>query len=210
MYLFFDTETTGLPKDWKAPVTNLNNWPRMVQIAWLEYSAEGILLSENNFIIRPEGYTIPSNMVNIHGISTERAMNEGTDLNSVLINFSETIKKSNFLVAHNMKFDEKIAGAEFLRKGMVNLIPKKPRFCTMEAATDFCKIDGPYGYKWPKLSELHLKLFAESIEETHNALDDIKVTAKCFWEMKKSGLIPQKSGETIKIKNEPPQFFASL
>jgi len=30
MYLFFDTETTGLPRNWKAPVTDLDNWPRMV------------------------------------------------------------------------------------------------------------------------------------------------------------------------------------
>ena len=35
MYLFFDTETTGLPRNWKAPVTHLNNWPRMIQIAWI-------------------------------------------------------------------------------------------------------------------------------------------------------------------------------
>lgn len=189
MYLFFDTETTGLPKDWKAPVTNFNNWPRMVQLAWLEYDMDGKLLSENNYIVKPEGYSIPINMVNIHGISTERALKEGIELNTVLTKFSEMINKSKFLVAHNMKFDEKIAGAEFLRKGMVNLIPKKPRICTMETATDFCKIDGHYGYKWPKLSELHYKLFSESYDEAHNALADIKITAKCFWEMKKRGVI---------------------
>jgi len=37
MYLFFDTETTGLPKNWKAPIEDLNNWPRLVQLAWLEW-----------------------------------------------------------------------------------------------------------------------------------------------------------------------------
>jgi len=35
MYLFFDTETTGLPKKWKAPITDLDNWPRLVQLAYL-------------------------------------------------------------------------------------------------------------------------------------------------------------------------------
>ena len=34
MYLIFDTETTGLPKRWDAPITDVNNWPRCVQIAW--------------------------------------------------------------------------------------------------------------------------------------------------------------------------------
>ncbi|HET7116363.1 MAG TPA: hypothetical protein VFI29_07720 [Hanamia sp.] len=32
MYLFFDTETTGLPKNWKAPVADLNNWPRLSEL----------------------------------------------------------------------------------------------------------------------------------------------------------------------------------
>jgi len=26
MYLFFDTETTGFPRKWKIPITDLNNW----------------------------------------------------------------------------------------------------------------------------------------------------------------------------------------
>jgi DNA polymerase III subunit epsilon len=189
MYLFFDTETTGLPKNWKAPVTDLRNWPRMVQIAWLGYDLDGNQISENSYIIKPEGYTIPKDMTKIHGISNEKAINEGIELNTVLSEFSEIIKKSKFLVAHNMKFDEKIAGAEFLRKEMENIIQKKKRICTMEIATDYCKISGPYGYKWPKLSELHQKLFGEDYEEAHNALADVKITAKCFWEMKKRGII---------------------
>ena len=27
MYLIFDTETTGLPKNFKAPITDTDNWP---------------------------------------------------------------------------------------------------------------------------------------------------------------------------------------
>ena len=52
MYLFFDTETTGLPKNWKAPVTDVNNWPRMVQLAWETYDVQGNLLARNNHIIK--------------------------------------------------------------------------------------------------------------------------------------------------------------
>ncbi len=55
----------------------------------------------------------------------------------------------------------------------------------MERTTNFCAIDGPYGYKWPKLSELHFKLFNTGFEEAHNAAVDIKATAKCFWELKR-------------------------
>ena len=77
MYLFFDTETTGLPRDYNAPVHNVENWPRMVQIAWLIYDYDGQKLDSKDFIIKPEGYTIPKNVVDIHNISTVRAMKEG-------------------------------------------------------------------------------------------------------------------------------------
>ncbi len=189
MYLFFDTETTGLPKNWKAPISDLNNWPRLVQIAWLHYEKDGTKISESNFIIKPEGFTIPAEASNIHGISTERAMKEGVSLQKVLNDFQSLVAKVNYLVAHNMSFDEKIVGAEFLRQKMSNDIPNKNRICTMEKSTNYCRLNGAYGYKWPKLSELHYKLFGTGFEEAHNAAADINATAKCFWEMKKIGIL---------------------
>jgi DNA polymerase III epsilon subunit-like protein len=86
-----------------------------------------------------------------------------------------------------MSFDEKILGAEFLRMGMKNPIPSKQKICTMESTTNFCALHGPYGYKWPKLSELHRKLFRCDFEEAHNAAVDITATAKCFWELRRIG-----------------------
>ena len=50
MYLFFDTETTGLPKNWKVPATDLNNWPRMIQLAYLIYDRKGNKISSKDFI----------------------------------------------------------------------------------------------------------------------------------------------------------------
>ena len=88
-----------------------------------------------------------------------------------------------------MSFDEKIMGAEFLRNRMQDSIASKRKICTMQRSTNFCAIDGPYGYKWPKLSELHYKLFDEGFEEAHNAAIDINATAKCFWELKRRGEI---------------------
>lgn len=189
MYLFFDTETTGLPRNWKAPVSDLNNWPRLVQLAFLHYDINGIKISEGDLIIKPEGFSIPADASRIHGITTEKAIREGKSLTNVLQNFQSLINQAGVLVAHNMSFDEKIVGAEFLRIGMQNPIPSKRKICTMESTTSFCALDGPYGYKWPKLSELHYKLFGTSIEEAHNAAIDITATAKCFWELKRIGEI---------------------
>lgn len=189
MYLFFDTETTGLPRNWKAPVDDLNNWPRLVQIAWLQFDMDGNEIGGESFIIKPEGFIIPDDVSKIHGISNEKAIDEGKELHLILNVFYDLILRSSYLVAHNMSFDEKIVGAEFIRKNIPNRIPEKTRICTMDKATNYCKIEGPYGYRWPKLSELHYKLFGTGFDEAHNAAVDIKATAKCFWEMKNLGLI---------------------
>jgi DNA polymerase III subunit epsilon len=185
MYLFFDTETTGLPRNWKAPITDFSNWPRMVQLAFLLYDRNGKKISEGNYIIKPVGYSIPSEAANIHKITTEKATRDGIPLSTVLIQFNELLNKSSLLIAHNMSFDEKIVGAEFLRTRMTNAIASKNKICTMEKSTNFCAISGPYGFKWPKLSELHYKLFNSDFQEAHNAAVDITATAKCFWELKR-------------------------
>ena len=189
MYLFFDTETTGLPKNWKAPLSALDNWPRLVQIAWLQFDSEERKISERSFIIKPEGFTIPHEAAKVHGISTERAADEGVELEMVLEELADMIKVSNLIVAHNMNFDEKIIGAEFLRSEIDNALFETKRLCTMKASTDYCGLQGNYGYKWPKLSELHIKLFGEDFEEAHDAAVDIRTCAKCFWELKRRGII---------------------
>lgn len=190
MYLFFDTETTGLPRSHHVSVRNLENWPRVVQIAWLTYSISGRLLSENNYIIKPEGFIIPKEATKIHGITTKQALAEGYDLNNVLTQFARDVNKANLVVAHNIDFDEKIVAAEFLRKKIKHKLSKKPKICTMRSSTEFCEIPGYYGkYKWPNLQELHYTLFDRDFEEMHNALADVKACAKCFFELKKQEVI---------------------
>jgi DNA polymerase-3 subunit epsilon len=193
MYLFFDTETTGLPLSWNAPASNTSNWPRMVQLACLLTDPDGIIIEQRNFIIKPEGYTIPSEASNIHGITTERANREGLDLNASLSDFSSLLVRATHLVAHNMEFDEKIVGAEFHRKFGSDPLPSKAKFCTMKnpQVIEHCSIPPfRYGsYKWPKLSELHTKLFGVDFDEAHDASVDIKATAKCFFELRRIRII---------------------
>ena len=189
MYLFFDTETTGTPRNYKAPVTDLSNWPRLVQIAWILHDQNGATLAKECFIIKPNGFTIPADASRIHGITTENAQKNGADILTVLNSFSSHIEPSQYLIAHNINFDKNIVGAEFLRAKMKNLVPNKKLICTMLSAVNYCALNGPYGYKYPKLIELHHKLFNYSFDGAHGALADITATSKCFWEMRKRGLI---------------------
>ncbi len=189
MYLFFDTETTGLPRNWKAPVTDLANWPRLVQLAYVFFDAEWNEISNVNSIIKPAGFTIPAEAARIHGISTERAEKEGSDLKAVLGGFQDAVSRADYLIAHNISFDEKIVGAEFLRSQMPDTLPAKTRICTMQSSTNFCAIPGPYGYKWPKLAELYSRLFQTGFEGEHDAAADVKATIRCFRELKNLGVI---------------------
>ena len=88
MYLFFDTETTGLPKNWKAPVTDLDNWPRMIQIGLTLCNDEGERVDSAEFIIKPDNFIIPTEASNVHGITTEKAIEEGVELDDVLNKFN--------------------------------------------------------------------------------------------------------------------------
>lgn len=188
-YLFFDTETTGLPRSWQAPVTALDNWPRLVQLAWLACDAEGGVLASFSGIIKPEGFTIPVDASRVHGITTERALKEGRDLGAVLREFKAQLDLAQCLVAHNMSFDEKIMGAELLRNKLPDIPAAKPKICTMHSTTEYCAIPGPRGYKWPKLTELHHKLFGCDFDGAHDASADVAATAKCFWELRRRGII---------------------
>jgi len=192
MYLFFDTETTGLPKDWNAHVREVDNWPRIVQIAWSHYTEGGKKLAEHEYIIKPDGYEIPFEASKIHGITTSRAIHEGVDLNYVLDLFSLTMSNSKYLVAHNIDFDKKVIGAEYIRKDReiaYEAIKKIEKICTMKSSTKFCGIKSGHGYKWPTMMELHTKLFGSTFIGAHGALADMDAMVKCFFELKKKQII---------------------
>ena len=136
MYLIFDTETTGLPQNWKAPLTDFSNWPRCVQLAWQMHDKEGKLIDVKNYIVKPEDYDIPYNAEKIHGISTDLALKKGVALENVLDEFIKDVNKSDFIIGHNISFDNNIIGCELLRKGMDNLLSDFPCIDTKDASTN--------------------------------------------------------------------------
>lgn len=184
MYLFFDVETTGMPRKWNAHHTDTFNWPRMVQIAWLAYDENRNQTDAQSFIIKPEGYEIPYEAERIHKITTERAQEEGVDLKGVLKQFAEAVSSARYIIAHNMNFDSKVVGAEFHRKSIDHQLFSSELYCTMQEGTYYCKLPGKGGrFKWPTLMELHVKLFGERFSNAHDAMVDTQVCAKCFFKL---------------------------
>jgi len=185
LYLFFDTETTGIPRNWKAPASDLSNWPRLVQMAWVECEESGAITAHRQFIVRPDGFSIPPDATRVHGITTERAKLEGVALKEALEAFIAAAGGTSLAIAHNLAFDEKVLGAEFLRAGLKDPLPDLSRLCTMRAATDYCRLPGRYGYKWPTLEELYRHLFDETLEGSHDAATDALACSRCFFELRR-------------------------
>ena len=190
MYIIFDTETTGLPKRWKAPLTDSENWPRCIQIAWQVHADSGELLSHEDYLIQPDGYTVPYDAEQIHGISTALAEQQGRPLAEVLALFSTALEQADYVGGHNVTFDLNIMGAEFLRLGDHNPLEQAQVIdtCTEETA-QLCQLPGGRGgkFKLPTLTELYIHLFGAGFGEAHNATADVEATTRCFLELLRKG-----------------------
>lgn len=212
MYLIFDTETTGVPHNKTAPITDLENWPRLVQLAWQLHDPTGKLLTSKNYIIKPDGFNIPFKAEQVHGISTKRALAEGTDLQIVLDEFVRDLSATKILVGHNIEFDISIIGAEFIRKGIATeSFLALGKVDTGIASTEFCQLQGGIGgkLKMPRLIELYEKLFASPFPEAHDASYDVDATAKCFFELLKKRVVsPFDATDPESIIYEAPNLEA--
>lgn len=190
MELFFDTETTGVPKNYRAPVSDVDNYPRLVQLGYILFDGDQVLLEEE-VIILPDGFTIPEEASNVHGITTGKAIDKGVPIGSVLSVFGFWLQNCDLVVGHNVNFDMNVVGAEFWRMFEKNPFEGKRSVCTMLSSVDFCAIPGKFRgkFKYPKLHELYRRLFNEEMGAAHTALQDIQNTAKCYRELVRLGVI---------------------
>ena len=205
MFIVFDTETTGLPKNWNAPVSDSDNWPRCIQLAWQLHDDNGKLINNKSFLIKPVDYDIPYESEKVHGISTELAKQDGVDLSDVIDKFLFDLDKAKYLVGHNVKFDINIIAAELYRLGIVSKFSdlKVIDTCT-ETTANLCKIKGGRAgkFKYPTLIELYDFLFNDSFDQAHNASADVEATARSFLELIRSNILSNIDFENFeKINN---------
>lgn len=190
MFLIFDTETTGLPRNWNAPITDTDNWPRCIQIAWQLHDEMGQLIEHQDYLVKPDGFNIPYDAERIHGISTELAEEKGFPLQEVLEKFNLALAKAKYVVGQNVGFDVNIMGCEFHRMNVDSPMASMPVLdtCT-EVTAQMLQLPGGRGgkFKLPTLTELHQYLFNKPFAEAHNATADVEATTRCFLELIKRG-----------------------
>ena len=204
--LVFDTETTGLPKTKILNPDTLNEWPNVVQFSYIIYdvSCNEIVNWRDNIIKVPESIIISEDSVKIHGITNEISANAGIPIEDALNNFFHCLKDIELIVGHNISFDINMVKVELLRiiynkslnakqlkehKHNLNIITNFDIYCTLKESIQLCKIQafdkkGRSYFKYPKLIELHEKLFNVSPRNLHNSFNDILVTLRCFIKIK--------------------------
>ena len=159
-------------------------------------------MSKQDYIVRPDGFSIPGDAVAINGISTDEALEKGVPLLDVLHRFSEDLRQADILIGHNIEYDIDVMIGEFRRKSQRNALARLtslPVIDTMKSTVEFCTIpfpaDKPRHYdtgcdfKYPKLRELYMKLFGVEFENAHDAMADIEATRRCYVELRHQGLL---------------------
>ena len=184
--LIFDTETTGLPKDYKASIYNSDNWPYIVQLSYILFDCtQNKILINVDDIIKVEN--IPASSTKIHKITQEMSNTRGISIQEALNSFNTVAKQATRLIAHNIQFDKKLIIVESIRNKIASVfVNKLSLYCTMKSTINICKIekewpDGTKYFKYPTLSELHNYLFAIYPKGTHNAQNDILICLRCYY-----------------------------
>lgn len=184
--LIFDTETTGLPKDYKGSIYNSDNWPYIVQLSYILFDCtQNKILKNVDDIIKVAN--IPASSIEIHKITQDMSDRQGISITEALTRFNKIAKQATRLIAHNIQFDKKIIIVESIRNKMASIFVNKPSlYCTMKTTVNVCKIekkwpDGTKYFKYPTLSELHYHLFSTYPKGTHNAQNDILICLRCYY-----------------------------
>ena len=201
--LFFDTETTGIPDRSAKWDSDFMDYPHVVQMAWLH----GCKVETH--IIRPDGWEIPQETVDVHGITTEYALEHGEPFASVVDMFIQDCHDAGLICGHNIHFDTSIIKANILRElgreyydanDVENALYKGKRIDTMRPTMKWVDARMANGrLKFPNLSELYSRCFPGETFPAHDALEDVKAVAKCLPVILELGLVE------LKVKEYPDE-----
>jgi len=207
--LIFDTETTGLPKTKILNEQSLSLWPHVVQFSYIIYDIDlNKILKITDFVIRmPENINISDEVSNIHGITNFISQSSIYKINDALIEFINDYVNYDvdLIVGHNLSFDINMLKVELMREiiPIIDTLNKRlcsqfldtlndmkedsPNlFCTMKKSIQLCNLKyktkfGNEYLKFPKLNELHIKLFNSSPRNLHNSLNDVLICLRCYY-----------------------------
>lgn len=201
--IFYDTETTGLPI-WGEPSEG-DNQPHIVQLAAILVNPETRETREHiDVIIRPDGWIIPDDVAAIHGITTERAMDEGIPESVALDMLMSLWDPDALRVAHNQSFDERlvrIALKRFKDDDLAETWKTGKKACTGLLSKPICQLlpTNKYGFKMPKLTEAYKHFMGVDLENAHSAMADTRACMAVYWAIQDHTNPPQPTSVAMEI-----------
>jgi len=201
--LVFDTETTGLPQTKIMSPDTLHLWPHILQFSYIIYDTKiNSIVESVDSIIKLNNIKISDESTKIHGITNEISNEKGEELELILNEFFYYLKNVDLLVGHNISFDINMVRVELLRliysdknekmiehKYNLHFITNYKKICcTLKNSIELCNLEakdkkGNKYLKYPKLLELHQKLFDSIPNNLHNSFNDILITLRCYMKL---------------------------
>lgn len=192
--IVFDTETSGLPSVKEATPYTINYWPYVLQFSYIVYdiNSHKLVKTFDSLVKIKEDVVISKKSFEIHGITKEQCLKEGKPINNIIHEFMIDLNECQTIIGHNIDFDKNMLIIEMIRNNLfelfVPILNKKSQFCTMKKTVNLCNIEleGNHGIykKYPKLNELHEKLFYFTPKFLHNSFHDILITLRCYVKIK--------------------------
>ncbi len=189
---FYDFETTGFPL-WKKPSSDPGQ-PHIVQCAAVMVDAFARkVVNSFDLTVKPQGWEIPDEAAEVHGITTDLALEIGIPEYQILANLFAFHRIAALRIGHNQPFDARImrialkrfdcsdddaeswkAGESYCTQSKSTPIVKCPPSEKMKAA-------GRHGHKTASLSEAYQHFFGKPFEGAHTAMADVLATMAVYW-----------------------------
>lgn len=193
--IFYDAETTGLPI-WEEP-SDSPEQPHIVQLAALLVDLDTYRIVQSmNVIVRPNGWDIPAEVSDIHGITTAYATVVGVPEGVALRAFMG-LWDGRLRVGHNQSFDARIiriATKRYLFEPEIDAWKTGEAECTGLLARPIMKIPSKRGagYKMPKLSEAYEHFVGEPMPEgtAHTAIGDTEACLAVYRAIRETAAAP--------------------
>jgi DNA polymerase-3 subunit epsilon len=202
-FLVIDTETSGFPKKWDVPYDAKNNWPHVLQIAWLIFDVDGKLIKKENHYLKPAAFKITKASFKVHQLSLNFLKHRGKERSLVFKKLIADLEKYKpLMVAHFVELDYHMIGAEMYRLNLDYPLQNVPLFCTLKASAPYVRNPN---FEYLKLNRFYKTLFNKSPEKLHDALADALLTAEIFFHLLNNKEIDNQiiqNQKNIKIKEK--------
>lgn len=188
MYIVCDTEGTGL-FDYKLPA---DGQPRLAELSLVFANADLEVEREYTALIKPDGWVMPPETAEIHGLTQEILEEQGIPVLEALAVYQEAVAEGRVMAAHNAQHDSKQIRGELRRLGLPDEFENAPNLCTMRSLTKVIGLKQANSNrdKFPSLQEA-CDFFGIERHGAHTGRGDAMDVLQVMRRMKQIGILPE-------------------